>query len=66
MFIHGEDDDFVPCDMSRRNFDACNAPKKIWTVPNAGHGLSILVDKPGYMRELREFFDPLLYERSTL
>lgn len=66
MLIHGEADDFVPCEMSRRNFDACNAPKKLWTVPGAGHGLSILVDKPGYMRELREFFDPLLSERSTL
>lgn len=66
MFIHGEADDFVPCEMSRRNCAACNAPKKLWTVPGAGHGLSILVDKPGYMRELREFFDPLLSERSTL
>ena len=66
MFIHGEDDDFVPCDMSRRNFEACAAPKKLFTVPGAGHGLSILVDKPGYMREIREFFDPLLAERSTV
>ena len=66
IFIHGEDDDFVPCEMSRRNYEACAAPKKLWTVPGAGHGLSILVDQPGYMRELREFFDPLLTERSTL
>ena len=66
MFIHGEDDAFVPCDMSRRNYEACTANKKIWTVPGAGHGLSILVDKPGYMRELREFFDPLLYERTSV
>lgn len=65
MFIHGEGDDFVPCDMSRRNYEACAAPKKLWTVPGAGHGLSILVDKPGYLRELREFFDPLIDERST-
>ena len=60
MFIHGEGDDFVPCDMSRRNYEACAATKKLWTVPDAGHGLSIQVDKPGYMRELRAFFDPLL------
>ena len=66
MFIHGEDDAFVPCDMSRRNYEACTAQKKLWTVPGAGHGLCILVDKPGYMRELREFFDPLLYERTSV
>lgn len=66
MFIHGEEDDFVPCDMSRRNYAACAAHKQLWTVPGAGHGLSILVDKPGYMKALREFFDPLINERSTL
>jgi len=65
LLIHGEDDDFVPCDMSRRNFEACTAPKKLWTVPGAGHGLSILVDQQGYMRVLREFFDPLLEKEVT-
>ena len=66
LFIHGEADDFVPCDMSRKNYAACAAPKKIWTVPDAGHGLSILVDKQGYMQTLRDFFDPLLKETSTI
>lgn len=60
LFIHGETDDYVPCSMSQRNYEACNAQKEILTVPNAGHGLSILVDKPGYMRAVREFFEPLL------
>ena len=66
LLIHGEEDDFVPCDMSRKNYEACVAPKKLWTVPGAGHGLSILVDKQGYLRELRDFFDPLITERSSL
>lgn len=66
MFIHGEADDFVPCDMSRRNFGACAAEKKLWTVPGAGHGLSFLVDKPGYMQALHGFFDPILQENNIL
>lgn len=66
MFIHGEGDAFVPCDMSRRNFDACTAQKTIWTVPGAGHGLSFLVDKTGYMEALHRFFDPILEENSML
>lgn len=66
MFIHGEADDFVPCDMSRRNFGACAAEKKLWTVPGAGHGLSFLVDKPGYMQALHGFFDPILEEKNIL
>ena len=36
FFIHGEDDRFVPCDMSRRNYEACAAPKRPITVPGAG------------------------------
>lgn len=65
LFIHGEADAFVPCDMSRRNYAACVAPKKIVTVPGAGHGLSYIIDREGYLSELREFFDPLLAERTN-
>ena len=54
MFIHGESDDFVPCDMSRENYTACAAPKRLLTVPDAGHGLSYLVDREGYLRAVRE------------
>ncbi len=55
FFIHGEDDRFVPCDMSRQCYDACSAPKYLFTVPSAGHGLSYLIDQPGYVRALTAF-----------
>lgn len=55
IFIHGEADDYVPCDMSRRNFEACKAPKKLVTIPQAGHGLSYLVDPERYLNVLIEF-----------
>lgn len=55
IFIHGETDDFVPCDMSRANYDACIAPKKLFTVSNAGHGMSYLLDNDGYFKALKEF-----------
>ena len=56
IFFHGEDDDFVPCYMSRENYEACPSRKKLVTVPNAGHGLSYPVDREGYFSALREFF----------
>ena len=56
IFIHGEDDDFVPCEMSRRNYEACIAPKAIFTVPGAGHGLSVIFDKEGYLNALASFW----------
>lgn len=55
IFIHGETDDFVPCEMSRANYDACIAPKKLFTVSNAGHGMSYLLDNDGYFKALKEF-----------
>lgn len=56
VFFHGEDDDFVPCEMSRACFEACASEKKLVTVPGAGHGLSYLVDPGLYLSSLREFF----------
>ena len=57
IFFHGEADDFVPCEMSRINFDACTARKKLVTIPGAGHGLSYPVSPQVYLDELREFFE---------
>lgn len=56
IFFHGEADDFVPCDMSKENFAACTAPKRLVTVPGAGHGLSYPVDQKGYLEAMAEFF----------
>lgn len=55
IFAHGEADDFVPCDMSRENYEVCTAPKAIFTVPGAGHGLSFPVDKEAYLKALQDF-----------
>ena len=56
IFFHGEADDFVPCYMSRENFDACPTRKMLVTIPGAGHGLSYPADKESYLTALREFF----------
>ena len=58
IFFHGDGDDFVPCSMSRKNFEACTARKKLVLVPGAGHGLAFPVDEEKYLQDLREFFGP--------
>ena len=58
IFFHGETDDFVPCDMSRKNFEACAGRKKLVTIPGAGHGLSFPVQQARYVEELYDFFGP--------
>ncbi len=55
LLIHGEDDRFVPCDMSRASFEACASQKTLFTVPEAGHGLSYMIDPEGYQGAIRRF-----------
>ncbi len=59
IFFHGEDDDYVPCEMSRINYEACAAKKMLVTVPGAGHGLSYPVAPATYLQALRDFFEPI-------
>lgn len=57
LFIHGEKDGFVPCEMSRKNFEACTAEKRLLTMPEADHGLCYVIDAKAYVSTLREFCD---------
>ena len=56
LFIHGDADDFVPVRMSIENFYACQAPKELFIVPGAGHGLSYLANTEGYQQKVLDFF----------
>lgn len=56
IFFHGESDDFVPCSMSKAVFDACPSPKRLVTIPGAGHGLCYLIDPECYLKNVAEFF----------
>ena len=66
IFFHGEDDDFVPCDMSREMYHACIAPKELVTVSNAGHGLVYLVDNQKYFQSVVDFFSKNGVETSLV
>jgi fermentation-respiration switch protein FrsA (DUF1100 family) len=56
LFFHGEDDDYVPCEMSRINYEACASRKMLVTIPGAGHGLSYPVDPQQYLQIAGSFF----------
>ena len=58
IFYHGEADDFVPCDMSRSNYEVCASRKALITIPGAGHGLSYALDPEHYLQTLSDFFGP--------
>ena len=55
LLIHGEDDRFVPCSMSKEIYAACAGPKKLLTIPEAGHGLCYLVAPALYEDAVADF-----------
>ncbi len=59
LLIHGEDDRFVPCDMSREIFDACSGRKTRVTIPGAPHAIAYVLDPDKYGRAVREFLASL-------
>lgn len=55
LLIHGEADDFVPCSMSRAIAAANTEYVELHTFPEAGHGLSYLVDTERYTKLVENF-----------
>lgn len=56
IFIHGDNDSFVPCDMSRKLYDACTSRKHLTIIKDAEHGISYLFNPELYVNELNNFF----------
>ena len=55
LLIHGEDDRFVPCDMSREIYDACAGAKTRVTIPGAPHAIAYVLDPDKYGQAVRRF-----------
>ena len=60
LLIHGEDDRFVPCDMSREIAAACASPITFVTIPGAGHGLSYMVSPKEYEEATIQFIESVI------
>lgn len=61
LFIHGDEDYFVPCKMSQECYDVCiSEDKRIVYVKGAAHGMSYCVDGELYRKELEDFLEKVL------
>lgn len=60
LLLHGEADSYVPCAMSRENYDACAAPKRLVTIPGAGHAMACYTDPAAYERAVADFLHACL------
>ncbi len=48
LLIHGGDDRFVPCEMSGQIYENCKDHAQLHIFPDAGHGLSYIIDHVRY------------------
>ena len=57
LLMHGEEDDFVPCSMSRELFEACRSEKELYTFPISRHLHSYLLHEEEYGEKLKAFLE---------
>lgn len=57
LFLHGEADKRVPCRFTLQTYEACQTPKELITVANAGHGLSYLLETERCKEALARFLN---------
>lgn len=57
LFIHGDQDQFVPCHMSKLNYQACCSYKALLIVQGANHGRSFTMNSQLYLETMFTFFD---------
>lgn len=57
LLIHGENDSFVPCEMSKNLYDKHKSKCRLVLVPKASHGVSYFVDTQTVENELKTFLN---------
>ncbi|SFL56931.1 hypothetical protein SAMN04487943_102258 [Gracilibacillus orientalis] len=61
LFIHGEEDSFVPFEMLDEVYEAANTDKEKLIMPKAGHGESVEVDSELYWTTIWKFVDKYIH-----
>ena len=59
LFIHGENDEFVPLWMTMKNYSHCKAYKELFIVRESEHAESHYIDKKGYERRMLTFIEKI-------
>ncbi len=62
LFIHGDNDDFVPTEMVYRNYEAkTQGYKELWLAPGSRHGEAFRDHPAEYTAKVREFLNGHVY-----
>lgn len=57
IMVHGIDDGFVPCEMTKSGYAACTGEKQLLLVEGADHGVSFLIARDKYTAMITRFLD---------
>jgi len=57
LFIHGTDDKFVPCEMTKTAYETCTSEKSLVLIEGAGHGTSYLKEPETCKAALNDFLE---------
>lgn len=57
LFIHGDDDDFVPTQMVYELYEACKSKKGLWITKGVSHALSLTVFRDEYFKRALDFIN---------
>lgn len=60
LFIHGDQDTFVPMEMVYRNYEATKGPKEIYIAKGGRHVRSYEIDKEKYREAVTNFLKTYL------
>lgn len=62
LMVHGNADDFVPCEMTKQGYEACTSPKQLFLVDGAEHGVSFLIEPEKYTQLIDTFLEENLFK----
>ena len=65
LFIHGDQDNFVPTWMSEKMYATCRTKKKLLIVEGAGHGESYYKATKAYQEAVKDFLNTVITEKEV-
>ena len=57
LFIHGKEDNYVPCRMSISMYEACASPKELHLIDGCGHAAAYMMAKEEYTEAVNRLLD---------
>lgn len=60
LFIHGTNDQLVPYEMGRKNYEICHTEKELFTIPGAAHCAGFYWAREEYLSKLDAFLKKYL------